>query len=815
MRFDIGRMKHTFMRRYGVGFGAAFVGAMALTTGASGALMWDDHSDVCQDGTILAPGVWTAGTMGMPPDIDWFAFDVTPGRLYSVSVRSLAFPGFWSASMFRPGCGEAWRRFDIARYPDSPSVAFVAEEKGQYGLRLAWSDMYPGGPYEVMVEDGGPMTDDHPNDVGDGTWMAADGADVEGRFDYLVDVDCFRVELAAGMVYSLELRNGLECGEYFEAPIVGAAMERAHTDQTIARVSSYRGYMCSQYEFTTSAFAVDAEGGGVFDITVRLDGSSPGIGAYTLRVRPIGEIPADDHGGTCDTATHIEASVEAPWTTGVCYTDGDEDYFVFEGEAERVYRFEIEAGWWGGVAYEVYNPACSVQIGEGDARFDDAFVLGCEETGRYSVRVRGGGEGAINEYRVRVIDLGDDMDDHADDRAGATVMTADGAWSTGRIDTEMDEDLFRLEVESNVVYAMEVESLACRRVFARLEGDPSGDAATAIHNLSSECEPSYDNRPVVWYFVGEGHSGDRFVRVRSLRQDKEAAGEYRVRVFPVWRTEGDDHGDGCESGTTVSVGGAEVRGVLRSGGDQDWFRFNAEQGHVYRVWTAMWPDRLRQRVLAPGDGGECGEEFGSTEYIYAWEAGWHSVRLDSWTFGDGTPYVLMVADEGPAVDDHRDIIQQAVWVPTDGTELTGVINYSSDTDVFRVRLFAYNAYRVRIRPLEPCALFRARIGLEHLISSWPNPCEAPESTFVVQPYQAGAAELTVQSYDGVPGSYAVSVELLSCSADVNVDGLLNSADFFLFMEKFLNADNDADFDSDGIVDSRDLFEYLRMYFGGC
>lgn len=54
-----------------------------------------------------------------------------------------------------------------------------------------------------------------------------------------------------------------------------------------------------------------------------------------------------------------------------------------------------------------------------------------------------------------------------------------------------------------------------------------------------------------------------------------------------------------------------------------------------------------------------------------------------------------------------------------------------------------------------------------------------------------------------------------CPADANADGVVDSADFFLFVTRFMKLDPAADLNDDGTVNSRDFFDYLVAYFGGC
>jgi hypothetical protein len=53
------------------------------------------------------------------------------------------------------------------------------------------------------------------------------------------------------------------------------------------------------------------------------------------------------------------------------------------------------------------------------------------------------------------------------------------------------------------------------------------------------------------------------------------------------------------------------------------------------------------------------------------------------------------------------------------------------------------------------------------------------------------------------------------SADFNADGILNSQDFFDFVNAFFQELLEADFDESGTIDSADFLTYLETYFGEC
>jgi hypothetical protein len=54
-----------------------------------------------------------------------------------------------------------------------------------------------------------------------------------------------------------------------------------------------------------------------------------------------------------------------------------------------------------------------------------------------------------------------------------------------------------------------------------------------------------------------------------------------------------------------------------------------------------------------------------------------------------------------------------------------------------------------------------------------------------------------------------------CPGDFNADGVLNSQDFFDFVNAFFQELPEADFDESGTIDSADFFAYLEAFFGEC
>jgi probable HAF family extracellular repeat protein len=68
--------------------------------------------------------------------------------------------------------------------------------------------------------------------------------------------------------------------------------------------------------------------------------------------------------------------------------------------------------------------------------------------------------------------------------------------------------------------------------------------------------------------------------------------------------------------------------------------------------------------------------------------------------------------------------------------------------------------------------------------------------------------------NGLPQAFLLT-PATSCAADFNIDGVVNSQDFFDYLGQFFLSSPAGDFNADTLVNSQDFFDFLNAFFAGC
>ena len=82
-------------------------------------------------------------------------------------------------------------------------------------------------------------------------------------------------------------------------------------------------------------------------------------------------------------------------------------------------------------------------------------------------------------------------------------------------------------------------------------------------------------------------------------------------------------------------------------------------------------------------------------------------------------------------------------------------------------------------------------------------------------HDSAGNDLTTVPAFGTPQAFVRIGGEEECRADFNMDGLVNSQDFFAFLSAFFDGATAADYNGDAVIDSRDFFGFVAAFFTAC
>jgi hypothetical protein len=164
----------------------------------------------------------------------------------------------------------------------------------------------------------------------------------------------------------------------------------------------------------------------------------------------------------------------------------------------------------------------------------------------------------------------------------------------------------------------------------------------------------------------------------------------------------DDHGDTCVAATAIATDGTVAGAIIDPVADEDWLSFSAVAGHRYDATTFVASASFYYVVEVRGPG--CGAVLADWSILSPDERSvvppttdTYYVRIASYV-GAYVGYIeLGLTDQGPAVDDYSGDRAGAALILTDGTSLTGLIDYTTDIDWFHFAADEQHLYQVELR----------------------------------------------------------------------------------------------------------------------
>ncbi len=412
-------------------------------------------------------------------------------------------------------------------------------------------------------------------------------------------------------------------------------------------------------------------------------------------------LASDDHGDTCGTATAV--TTDGSVVGAIIDPVTDEDWLSFSavgGNRCDATTFVPSASFV--YVVEVLGPDCTTVLADWSYFSPDEHSVVPPTSDTYYVRIASYAGAYVGFIELGLTDQGPAVDDYSGGRAGATPIPADGTIVAGLIDYTTDIDWFRFSAADQHLYQVEVRAQATDHAWyaaAGLYRDSGYLGGTSWSGVYAGGPPG--DWVAVFYYVPAGLGSDLHVRVNGW---PDSIGPCEVRVTDLGVSAGDDHGNDCFSATPVATDGTVTGVIVDPEADEDWLSFAATAGYRYEL-TTLTPSAAFYPLVQVIDS-DCATVlaewtlYSPDEHSFVAPAdGTYFVRITSLTAAYVGYLAVGLTDRGPYVDDYSGMQAGATLVPTDGTIITGTVNYLGDFDYLKFDATPEHLYSVQVRGL--------------------------------------------------------------------------------------------------------------------
>lgn len=751
-------------------------------------------------GSVALGAVGATGTINYVGDQDLFSVDLTLGTQYFVELEGAPsgqgtlgdsfLRGIYnSAGTLLPSSGD-----DDGGVGANSRVVFTPTTTGTFFVAAGGYSTYTG-TYRLKV--GADDFRSTYDGIGSSGLATVNGAGATGNINFADDLDLFRVTLAAGTQYYIDL-EGSPSGQGTIADTFLRGIFNT-SGILINGLSDDNGGVGanSRVVFTPTV-------AGTYSIAAGAAGG--GTGTYKLNVR------ADDHRSTFEGSGLVGfLSVGTAGHAGTINYAGDQDLFVVTLDGGTQYFIDLEGSptsrgtlsdpYLRGI-YDFNGTLLPSSLDDDGGSGNNARVVFTPTTTSVYFIAAGALGGGTGTYQLFANP--DDFRDHQDGIGPVGTATI-GATTKGSIDYIADADLFGVTLTANHLYRIEQR------------GAPSGSGTlgdpliTGVYNSNRVLQPNSSN---------DDSGGTRNASVEFLAPTTglyyigasayaSHVGTYELRVTNL---AGPEIGDTTATTGTIAVDGV-VRGLIDKAGDVDWYRVNFTVGASYSI---------EQTSI-----GDSGNPVGDTFFRGVYNS--VGVRIANTTNDDWagtsdsrvvfTPrtagtYFIAAGAYGTNTGEYRlslssttvtDLIDDTTATTGTlalGSPVTGDVEFSRDLDWYRVTLTAGVTYRIREQGAASNngTLADPRItgvydsaGVLFAGSSNDSADGSLDSRVLFTPDTTGTYYVSAGGYYDTIGTYRLSIEVdaaaqevpdnVSSKATVAVNGTLNG---------IINASEDTD-----------------------
>ena len=478
------------------------IGAEGRKKGSYHASLKDITDDWSSDDTTagtVSVGTPSFGTINSSSDEDWFEFEVEAGKSYRAVVVSYVTE---SGTMSDPAAasdpyvsgivdadGNAvqmrsssyWSPFGgVGRGGDGDRAVFTATATETYYIAIAgeWCcDIKGFGGYQLDVDY---VDDDYAATASTTGAVAVDGS-VTATINTAGDVDWFAVNLTTDQEYRITVEGKQTRQGTLDDPHTAGVYDGSGT--LLATTPSNQDLLGQRREAPlNSVMTYTALTTGKHFIAVV--GEDGDVGSYKLSIVNVTNAGEDDFGSSVSNSGTVEVN---KGVGGIIHVDSETDWFKVSLEKDHLYRIDLlgnrtgsgslggaqirdihKAGGGASGVDDVEDPVTYWMVGgSGKAHGAARLLYTASRDGTYFISV--GAKPHYNysgSYTLLVTDLGevsriasrptDDFPESAATQGELTIGTA----LEGKVDTPHERDWFKVNLEADVTYTIDLKGLA-------------------------------------------------------------------------------------------------------------------------------------------------------------------------------------------------------------------------------------------------------------------------------------------------------------------------------------------------------------------
>ena len=300
--------------------------------------------------------------------------------------------------------------------------------------------------------------------------------------------------------------------------------------------------------------------------------------------------------------------------------------------------------------------------------------------------------GMLGDYTLMAIPqfVTDGEDDHGDDATEASEIEPDTE-IMARLNSISDIDYFRIDVSDGLLYEIHVQESNIEFLTLSVFGS---DGISYIETISRGTG-RFGLHSLYWK---ASENGSNFIEVSSLDGD---SGDYSFSVIETVPPK-DDHGDDASTATSVEIGEI-TEGTMDNFADSDFFRFEAEEGHVYNILLNHITITFQSAYIYASDGRTVIHEYspwGGPDpegTLIPWIAPESSTYFLEFSSPDGDvgDYTLSILAANAVDDKHGDTPNSTTRLQLDET-ISGNLDAAIDFDYFEIEVDAGVRYSVTL-----------------------------------------------------------------------------------------------------------------------